>query len=71
MIRMSRGERNRIRKERWPIPPGSWAPKAANLWIAGPNGMIGIAYKPEQSGVPMLAAKALADNETRAEGGGA
>lgn len=60
-----RGERNRIRKE-MSDTAGLVGPKAANLWIAGPNGMIGIAYKPEQSGVPMLAAKALADNETRA-----
>lgn len=60
-----RGERNRIRKE-MADTAGLVGPKAANLWIAGPNGMIGIAYKPEQSGVPMLAAKALADNETQA-----
>lgn len=60
-----RGERNRIRKE-MADTAGLVGPKAANLWIAGPGGMIGIAYKPEQSGVPMLAAKALADNEARA-----
>ncbi len=60
-----RGERNRIRRE-MADTAGLVGPKAANLWIAGPGGMIGIAYKPEQSGVPMIATKALADNEARA-----
>ena len=62
-----RGERNRIRKE-IADTAGLVGPKAANLWIAGAAGMVGIAYKPDLSGVPMLAAKALGDNEARARG---
>jgi type III secretion protein U len=56
-----RGERDQIRKE-MAETAGLVGPNAANLWIAGPDGMIGIAYKPEQSGVPIVAAKGVGDN---------
>jgi type III secretion protein U len=55
------GERYQIRKE-MAETAGLVGPNAANLWIAGPDGMIGIAYKPEQSGVPIVAAKGVGEN---------
>ena len=59
-----RGERKRVQKE-MSDTAGLVGPKAANLWVAGPGGVMGVAYKPEQSGVPIVAAKGLADNEAR------
>ncbi|MGY6570984.1 MAG: EscU/YscU/HrcU family type III secretion system export apparatus switch protein [Salinarimonas sp.] len=59
-----RGERKRVQKE-MADTAGLVGPRAANLWIAGPGGVMGVAYKPEQSGVPIVAAKGLADNEAR------
>jgi type III secretion protein U len=56
-----RGERDQIRKE-MAETAGLVGPNAANLWIAGPDGMIGIAYKPEESGVPIVAAKGVGEN---------
>ncbi len=56
-----RGERDQIRRE-MAETAGLVGPNAANLWIAGADGMIGIAYKPEQSGVPIVAAKGIGDN---------
>ncbi|TVR08121.1 MAG: EscU/YscU/HrcU family type III secretion system export apparatus switch protein [Salinarimonadaceae bacterium] len=56
-----RGQRDQIRKE-MAETAGMVGPNAANLWIAGPEGMVGIAYKPEQSGVPIFAAKGLGEN---------
>jgi type III secretion protein U len=56
-----RGERDQIRKE-MAEKAGLVGPNAANLWIAGPDGMIGITYKPEESGVPIVAAKGVGEN---------
>lgn len=53
-----RGERKAERK-RLADAAGLTGPNATDLWIAGPDGAVGIAYKPEQSGVPVVAAKAL------------
>ncbi|MGP9822696.1 EscU/YscU/HrcU family type III secretion system export apparatus switch protein [Salinarimonas sp. NSM] len=55
-----RGERNAERK-RIAQTAGLTGPNAANLWIAGPDGAIGITYKPERSGVPVVAAKAAGE----------
>lgn len=56
-----RGQRDQIRKE-MAETAGLVGPNAANLWIAGPEGMVGITYKPEQSGVPIFAAKGIGAN---------
>lgn len=56
-----RGQRDQIRKE-MAETAGLVGPNAANLWIAGPEGMVGVTYKPEQSGVPIFAAKGLGEN---------
>lgn len=52
-----RGERDAERK-RIAQMAGLVGPNAANLWIVGPDGAFGIAYKPEESGVPIVAVKA-------------
>lgn len=55
-----RGER-RAERKRLAQSAGLTGPNAANFWVAGPDGAIGLAYKPEQSGVPVVAAKAAGE----------
>lgn len=55
-----RGERNAERK-RIAQSAGLTGPKAANFWVVGPGGAVGITYKPQQSGVPVVAAKAVGE----------
>jgi type III secretion protein U len=56
-----RGERDQVRRE-MAETAGLVGPNAANLWVAGPDGMIGITYKPEESGIPIVAAKGVGEN---------
>lgn len=56
-----RGQRDQIRKE-MSETAGLVGPNAVNLWIAGEDGAVGIAYRPERSGVPVLAAKAIGES---------
>ncbi|GGK45451.1 EscU/YscU/HrcU family type III secretion system export apparatus switch protein [Salinarimonas ramus] len=56
-----RGER-RAERKRIAQSAGLVGPNSANFWIEGPDGAIGIAYKPELSGVPVVAAKATGEN---------
>lgn len=56
-----RGERDQVRRE-IAETAGLVGPNAANLWISGPDGMIGITYKPEESGIPVVAAKGIGKN---------
>ncbi len=44
---------------------GSGRPESGQSLDRRPRGVMGVAYKPEQSGVPIVAAKGLADNEAR------
>jgi len=55
-----RGERKAERK-RLAQSAGLTGPNAANFWVAGPDGAIGLTYRPERSGVPIVAAKAAGD----------
>lgn len=49
-------ERNRLAQG-----AGLTGPNAANLWIRGREGVVGIAYKPDISGVPIVSAKGKDD----------
>lgn len=59
-----RGERQAERK-RVAQMAGLVGPNNANLWIVGADGVVGITYKPEESGVPIVAAKAAGDAAAR------
>jgi type III secretion protein U len=48
----------RAERKRLAETAGLTGPNAANLWITGPTGAVGITYKPERSGVPIVAVKA-------------
>lgn len=55
-----RGER-RAERKRLSQSAGLTGPNAANFWIVGPDGAIGLTYRPERSGVPIVAAKAAGE----------